>query len=112
MTLIFFIYDENKVSTNNDLLNTCKSLSTFSTNFVEENYRLAINHMSKNNPLTDEFFIEINKIVKFDNNIGTFDKTKMSFKESVDSYQKAVGDYINHYRKDIPTKFANQRNYK
>lgn len=92
-----------------NLLSACKILSKFSTDFVEQNYRLAINHLSKNNPLTDEFFIEINKIVKFDHNIGTFDKSKMSFKESIDSYQKAVGDYIIHYREDIPTTFANQR---
>jgi len=101
---------DNTITQN--LLSTCKSLSEFSTDFVEQNYRLAINHMSKNNPLTDEFFIEINKIVKFDHNIGAFDNTKMSFKESVDSYQKAVRDYINHFRKDIPTTFANQRGSK
>jgi len=92
-----------------NLLSACKDLAIFSTDFVEQNYRLAINHISKNNPLTDDFFIEINKIVKFDHNIGAFDETKMSFKKSVDSYQKAVEDYINGYRKDIPTTFVNQR---
>ena len=99
-------------TTTQNLLSACKKLSKFSKHFVEQNYRLAINHMSKNDPLTDIFFIEINKIVKFDHNIGAFDKTKTSFKQSVDSYQKAVSDYINRYRKDIPTEFVKQRNPK
>lgn len=106
------LYTDNKVTsddTTQHLLSTCKSLSEFSRQFVEENYRLAINHMSKNDPLTDGFFIEINKIVKFDHNIGTFDKTKTSFKQKVDSYRKAVADYINRYRKNIPTKFIKQQ---
>ncbi len=98
----------NDTSTQN-LLSACKNLSEFSTLFVEQNYRLAINHTTKNDPLTDDFFIEINKIVKFDHNIGAFDNTQMSFKRSVDNYQKAVRDYIEHYRKDIPTEFASQR---
>lgn len=95
-----------------NLLSTCKSLSRFSTNFVEENYRLAINHISKNDPLTDIFFIEINKIVRFDHNIGTFDTADMSFKQSVDNYQKAITEYIKRYRKNIPTKFISQRESK
>ena len=95
-----------------NLLNSCKNLSTFSANFVEDNYRLAINHISKNDPLTDVFFIEINKIVKFDHNIGTFDKAEISFKQNVDNYQKAVVEYIKHYRKNIPTEFINQRSSK
>ena len=101
-----------KDSTTQNLLSACKKLSTFSKHFVEENYRLAINHLSKNDPLTDDFFIEINKVVKFDHNIGAFDKTKTSFKQIVDSYQKAVNDYINRYRKEIPTEFVKQRNAK
>jgi len=109
-------FDNDKHNIDDDvtqnLLNTCKSLSTFSTNFVEENYRLAINHISKNDPLTDTFFIEINKIVKFDHNIGTFDTAEISFKQNVDNYQKAISEYINRYRKDIPTEFINQRGSK
>ena len=109
-------FDNDKQNIEDDvtqnLLNTCKSLSVFSTNFVEENYRLAINHISKNDPLTDTFFIEINKIVKFDHNIGAFDTAEISFKQSVDNYQKAVGEYINHYRKSIPTEFVNNRRSK
>lgn len=96
-------------STTKDLLASCLDLSKFSTQFVEEDYKLAINHSSKNNPLTDDFFIEINQIVKFDHNIGAFDESKMSFKQSVDSYQKAIGNYINQYRKNIPTTFVNER---
>lgn len=99
----------HKDSATQDLLLACKELSVFSKNFVEQNYRLAINHISKNEPLTNDFFIEINKIVKFDHNIGTFDKTKISFQRSIDSYQKAVDDYINLYRKDIPIEFIQQR---
>ena len=91
------------------LLSSCKNLAVFSKHFVEQNYRLAFNHISKNDPLTDDFFIEINRIVRFDHNIGAFDKNKASFKQKVDSYQKAVGDYIDLYRKDIPTKFIEQR---
>lgn len=96
-------------NTTKNLLSSCLKLSMFSTNFVEKNYDLAIKHQSNKNPLTDDFFIEINQIVKFDHNIGTYDQSKMSFKQSVDSYQKAVGNYINHYRKHIPTTFVNQR---
>lgn len=92
-----------------NLLSACKKLSAFSKKFVEEDYRLALNHISKNDPLTDDFFIEINKIVKFDHNIGAFDKSKTSFKQTVDSYLKAVDNYIDSYREDIPTKFIEQR---
>lgn len=104
--------DNNGDAITQNLLSTCKNLSKFSTNFVEQNYPVAINHLSKNNPLTDQFFIEINKIVKFDHNIGAFDITKMSFKDNIDSYQKAVNEYINRYRKEIPTTFVNKRGSK
>lgn len=96
-------------NTTQNLLSSCKNLSDFSKDFVEENYRLAINHLSKNDPLTDDFFIEINKIVKFDHNIGSSNKGDTSFKEKVDSYQEAVSDYINRYKQDIPSKFIKQR---
>lgn len=92
-----------------NLLASCKELSTFSTNFVEKGYPLAINHDSKNAPFSDEFFNEINNIVRFDHNIGIFDKTQTSFRQNVDSYQKAVKDYVDRYRKDIPTEFLKQR---
>ncbi len=95
-------------NTTQNLLSSCKNLSDFSKDFVEENYRLAINHLSKNDPLTDDFFIEINKIVKFDHNIGSSNKGDTSFKEKVDSYQEAVSDYINRYKQDIPSKFIKQ----
>jgi len=95
-----------------NLLTSCKELSKFSIDFVEENYRLAIRHQSKNGPLTDAFFIEINKLVKFDHSIGYFDESQKSFKDNVDNFQKAVADYINHYRENIPETFANQRKSK
>lgn len=94
------------------LLSTCINLSKFSTDFVEENYRLAINHHSKNDPLTDDFFNEINQIVKFDDDIGAYDKSQKSFKQNVDSYQEAVENYIKHYRKYIPTAFLSEREAK
>ena len=103
--------DKNIIADNTtqNLLSACKNLSVFSKNFVEENYRLAINHISKNDPLTDDFFIEINKIVKFDHNIGSSNSGESSFKEKVDSYQEAVSNYINRYKQDIPSKFIKQR---
>jgi len=95
-----------------NLLQSCKDLSKFSIEFVEKNYPLAIRHNSKNDPLTDAFFIEINKIVKFDHNIGYFDESQKSFKDNIDNFQKAVNDYIDHYRGDIPDAFVNKRNPK
>jgi len=92
-----------------NLISACKELSIFSKAFVESTYKQAINHKSKNNPLSDEFFIEINQLVKFDHKIGVYDKNTMSFKRSVESYKKAVDTYIKKYRKSIPSKFVNNR---
>ena len=94
------------------LLSTCKSLAKFSTHFVEDIYPEAIKYKSTNDPLTDDFFIEINQIVKFDHEIGAFDKRDTSFKQNVDRYKNAVLEYINQHRKNIPSEFANQRIYK
>ena len=96
-------------NTTKNLLSSCINLSQFSTQFVEQDYDVAINHKSDKNPLTDDFFLELNKIVKFDHKIGTFDESNMSFKQFVESYQEAIGNYIAQYRKNIPSEFVNKR---
>lgn len=101
----------NDVATQN-LIAACKNLSIFSTNFVENSYPKAITYKSENNPSSDNFFIEINQLVKFDHKIGVYDKNKNSFKRSVESYKNAVSEYIQEYRKSIPTDFVNNRNSK
>ena len=93
----------------NNLLSSCKELSLFSTDFVEKYYQRALIHDSKNNPLSDDFFIELNQIVKFDHDIGDFDNNKISFKQTVENYKNAVKDYINAHRKHIPSDFVVSR---
>lgn len=85
------------------LLNSCRELSSFTKNFVDKAYPQAISfkNKSKLNPLTDEFFIEINKIVKFDNSIGKYDINFMSFKQYVDSYEIAINHYIKTYKSEL-----------
>jgi len=92
-----------------NLLSACKELSTFSKNFVENIYPKAISYNSKKDPLTDDFFIEINQYVEFDHNIGVYDKNKSSFKRNVESYKNAVAEYMQNYRKSIPSDFVNSR---
>lgn len=92
-----------------NLIAACKELSSFSKYFVENTYLEAIKYQSINNPLSDEFFIEINQLVQFDHNIGFYDKTKNSFKRSVENYKKAVNNYIQKHRKSIPSDFVNKR---
>lgn len=101
------IQADTKNQLTENLLSACKELSLFSKDFVEEDYDRAFNHLSKNSPLSDEFFIEINQIVKFDHNIGIFDENQTSFKMKVDSYRSAVKDYAKEYRQDIPSDFFN-----
>lgn len=96
-------------NTTQQLISACKDLSMFSKDFVENVYPKAIDYKSDNNPLSDAFFIEINQLVKFDHKIGLFDKNKNSFKRSVERYQKAVGAYIQEYRKSIPSDFVKSR---
>lgn len=109
-------FDANTVETNNqatkNLLLSCKRLALFSTDFVENDYKIALNHNSKNTTSSDDFFIEINRIVKFDHNIGTFDNKQISFKATVENYRKAVKNYIEQYRKDIPSDFIKLRSSK
>lgn len=96
-------------NTTQQLTAACKELSIFSKDFVENVYPKAIDYKSNNNPLSDAFFIEINQLVKFDHNIGLFDKHENSFKLSMERYQKAVDQYIKEYRKSIPSDFINNR---
>ena len=103
--------EETKITdaTTLDLIASCRELSDFTTDFVENVYSKALNHQSKNDPLTDTFFIEINQLVKFDHNIGVYDKNDSSFKRRVENYRKAVSNYIQEYRKSIPSDFVNSR---
>ena len=98
----------NDTATQN-LISACKELSAFSKDFVENTYKQALDYQSESNPLSDEFFIEINQLVKFDHKIGVYDKSRNSFKRSVEQYKEAVKNYIQEYRKSIPSKFINNR---
>jgi hypothetical protein len=85
------------------LISACKGLSDFSKTLVDQSYPRAISHKSKFNPLSDNFFIEINQIVKFDPNIGEFDQSNDSFKQQVQNYKSAVKNYIKKYQAELPT---------
>jgi len=85
------------------LLFACKSLATFSKNFVDQSYPRAIAHESADDPLTDKFFTQINQIVKFDNSIGVFDKGAPSFKQYVSNYQKATKQYREKFKAELST---------
>ncbi len=85
------------------LISACKDLAEFSTRFVDQSYPRAISHQSSHDKLSDNFFIEINQIVKFDHNIGTFDQSEKSFKQHILSYQKAVINYIKKHHKRLPS---------
>lgn len=100
---------ETMDKTTQDLISSCKALSDFSLKFVKNDYPKAIDHESDSSSLTDTFFIEINKIVKFDHKLGDFDKNDSSFKQIVGNYQKAVSHYIEKYRKSIPTEYLQKR---
>lgn len=83
------------------LLSACKSLSLFSKNFVDQSYPRAIAYESNDNPLSDKFFTQINQIVKFDETIGTFDKTTQSFKQQVASYAAATKKYRQVFKNEL-----------
>ena len=108
----------DKISTNKQaikdkatqkLLSSCKNLAEFSTRFVDNIYPNAIKFDSNKDPLSDEFFIEINQLVKFDHNIGTFDQGDTSFKQYIDKFKSEIESYISKHRTEIPSEFANQR---
>jgi len=93
-----------------NLLDACISLSDFSKTLVDQSYPRAISHKSKNNPLSDQFFIEINQIVKFDHNIGAFDNSHKSFKQQVQNYKSALEKYIEKYKAELPPELITQSN--
>jgi len=84
-------------------LQSCKELSEFSQNLVDQSYPRAISFKmnSKLSPLSDEFFLEINKIIKFDHNIGQYKKKFISFKEHVKNYKMALKKYVETYKSEI-----------
>lgn len=83
------------------LLSACKSLATFSKNFVDQSYPRAIAYESQDDPLSDRFFTQINQIVKFDDNIGAFEKGVPSFKKQVLNYRKAIKQYRETFKKEL-----------
>ncbi len=84
------------------LIASCKGLSDFSKTLVDQSYPRAFSHKSKYDPLSDNFFIEINQIVKFDHNIGEYDKNNDSFKQQVQNYKTALKRYIEKYKEELP----------
>ena len=73
-------------------------MTQFVKHFVDINYPIALKYRSKNNPKSDDFFMEINNIVKFDQNIKGFDKNKATFKGLLEKYNKI----LNHYSHKTP----------
>lgn len=86
------------------LLQACKNLSDFSKNLADQAYPQAISfkNKSKLSPLTDKFFLEINKIVKFDHSIGKYNKYFISFKVHVKNYERAVKKYAKKFKVELP----------
>lgn len=77
------------------LIKATEEITQFVTNFVDTDYPIAVKHRSRNNPKSDDFFMEINNIVKFDQNIKGFDTSKSAFKGLLEKYNKALGRYSN-----------------
>ena len=84
-----------------NLVSACKELAIFSKNLVDQTYPRAISHKSKKDPLSNDFFNEINNIVYFDHAIGSFDKNIKSFKQYVSTYQQAVAQYKETYHTEL-----------
>jgi len=86
------------------LLQSCKDLSDFSRHFVDQAYPRAISFKNKSrlSPLTDKYFLEINKIVKFDHSIGKYKKDFISFKVRVKNYKSAVKNYVEKFKLELP----------
>jgi len=83
-------------------ISSCLNLSKFSKLLVDQAYPRAIAHKSKYDHLSDNFFIEINKIVKFDHDIGEFEKKETSFKEYVKNYETATKAYLEKFKEELP----------
>ena len=79
------------------LIEATQEITQFVKHFIDIDYPVALSqkHLSKRNPNSDEFFIEINNIVKFDKNMQGFDKSKASFKGLLDKYNIALDHYKN-----------------
>lgn len=91
-----------KDPTTKALISACRMLAMFSKDLVDQAYPRAIAHKSNHDPLTNDFFIEINQIVKFDHNIGEFDKNTQSFKHKVEAYEVALKNYIHKFQPELP----------
>lgn len=92
---------KTKDPTTKALISACKTLAKFSKELVDQTYPRAIAHNSAYKPLTDEFFIELNQIVKFDHSIGDFDMNTLSFKHKVKNYQVALQNYKNKFQNEL-----------
>ena len=90
-----------KDPTTESMLIACKSLATFSKNFVDQAYPRAIAHKSEDDPLSDKFFTQINQIVKFDESIGVFDKNMPSFRQQVSNYKVAIKQYRDAFKSEL-----------
>ena len=77
------------------LIVATEKLSQFVQHFVDSDYPVAIKHRSAKNPQSDDFFMEINHIVKFDPAIKGFDTRKATFKGLLEKYNKALNNYAN-----------------
>jgi len=91
---------EAKDPISKSFLESCKALSEFSQKLVDQDYPQAMSFKdsSKLNPLTDDFFLEINKIIKFDLSIGEYKNTFVDFKTYVKNYKTALKEYIEKYK--------------
>ena len=92
---------KTKDSTTAALLSSCKVLAQFSMHLADQAYPRAISHKSNHGALTDDFFLEINNIVKFDHNIGRYNKKMDSFKYLVEVYRQKLKDYQNKYKSEL-----------
>ena len=84
-----------------ELKNSTIALASFSKNLVDQAYPRAIAHKSIYKPLSNNFFTEINQIVRFDHNIGTFDGKASSFKQLVNNYNLALIKYRKAFQSDL-----------
>lgn len=77
------------------LIKVTLNMAVFVNNFVDNDYKKAVNHQyqSLHNPKSDQFFVEINEIVKFDYNVKGFDSHKETFKALLEDYQEALKVY-------------------
>lgn len=82
-------------ATAKNLIVATEEITQFVQHFVDTDYPIAIKHRSRNNPKSDGFFMEINNIVKFDQNIKGFDTSKAAFKGLLEKYNKALNNYSN-----------------